>query len=225
MAINLTKNERISLTKDVPGLKNVMVGLGWDPVATITEEVIVHKKKGMLGKLFGGGNQETETRYVQKKGPKIDCDAFAVLLTGKHQSIMEDTVYFSNLNHRSGAVKHSGDNLTGDGDGDDERITINLERLPEQYQKIVIGVNIFSALSRNQSFGQIENAFIRLVNMDTNEEICRYNLSKSSEYNEAIAMLMGKLVRTHSGWDFIALGRPSMAKSIPEIAGQLVEVK
>lgn len=221
MSINLTKGGRVSLAKEAPKLKNVIVGLGWDPAVTIEEQVIT-KKKGLFGKLLGG-SQETEVRRVQRSGANIDCDAFAILVSGHGQDITKDTVWFSNLRHESGAVIHSGDNLTGDGDGDDEQIRVFLESLPERYQEVIVGVNIFAAESRRQTFGQIDNAFIRLVNADTNEEICKYNLSKDGEYNKAIAMVMGKLIRTHSGWDFIAMGNASMAKSIPEIAREYIK--
>ena len=184
MAVNLQKGQKIDLTKGNPGLKHVLVGLGWDEV----------KKGGILGGLFGG-NQD------------IDCDASAILITestGKLSS-KNDLIYFGNLTHNSGAVKHMGDNLTGAGDGDDEQIFVDLSKLPAQYSKIVIVVNIYEARARRQDFGMIKNAFIRLVDSDKNQELCRYDLSEN--YNGMTSMIFGELYRHNGEWKFSAIGQ------------------
>lgn len=192
MAIRLDKGNKISLAKEAPGLRNCTVGLGWDPVRQIG--------------LFG-----------LKKAPNIDCDAFAIPI---HNSRLEnDIVYYGRPEHPSHTIIHGGDNLTGDGDGDDEVINIWLENVPSDITEIAIGVNIYEGKRRNQTFGKIDNAFIRLVNNQTNQEICRYTLSKSNEYANEIAVMFGRFIRTpYEGWQFEALGIPVKGNSISEIA-------
>lgn len=192
MAIRLEKGSRISLAKEAPGLKNCMVGLGWDPV----------KQTGLLG---------------LRKAPNIDCDAFAIPL--HYGQLQNDIVYFGRTEHPSHAIRHGGDNLTGDGDGDDEVINIWLEQIPFDITEIAVGVNIYEGARRNQTFGKINNAFIRLVDRQTNQEICRYTLSKSAEYANEIAVMFGRFIRTpNEGWQFEALGIPVRGNSISEVA-------
>ncbi|MEI3276351.1 MAG: TerD family protein, partial [Evtepia sp.] len=146
MAISLQKGQRVSLSKESKeGLDRVIVGLGWD-------EARQPQTKGFLASLFGGGEPQA-----------IDCDASALLLQGGKLRNWKDVVYFGALRHGSGAVQHMGDNLTGAGEGDDEQIVIELDKVPAQYDRIVVVVNIFRAEARHQHFGMIENAFIRIV--------------------------------------------------------------
>ncbi len=173
MSVKLQKGQKVSLTKEQPGLSKIIVGLGWD------------EAKG-----FG---QQT-----------IDCDAFAILLTGGKAMARRDVVYFSNLIHDSDAVKHMGDNLTGAGEGDDEQIVIDLDKIPEKYDRIVIAVNIYEARRKSQHFGMIENAFIRLVDARNNKEICIYNLTEN--YSGKTAMICGELYRAEKDWKFGAIG-------------------
>lgn len=181
MAVNLQKGQKIDLTKGNPGLKHVMVGLGWDEV----------KKKFSL---FGGQSD-------------IDCDASALLITAENGKLTgkNDVVYFGNLTHKTGTVKHMGDNLTGAGEGDDEQIFVDLQNVPQNYSKIVFVVNIYEASARKQDFGMIQNAFIRLVDSDTNKELCRYNLSEN--YNGMTAMIFGEMYRHNGEWKFSAIGQ------------------
>ena len=155
MGINLQKGQKIDLTKGGGGLRQVMVGLGWDEA------------------------QQRGGFFAPKPQP-IDCDASAILCGANGKLISNNTdesvVYFGNLRHYSGAVVHQGDNLTGEGDGDDEQIMVNISLIPPQVEKVVFVVNIYDARTRKQHFGLIRNAFIRLVNMDNRTEICRYNL-------------------------------------------------
>ena len=144
MSVRLQKGQKVSLTKEMPGLTRVIAGLGWD-------EAVRPKGHGL---------------FARKPKP-VDCDAFAVLLQGGKLADYKDVVCFEHLVHASGAVRHMGDNLTGAGDGDDERIVIDLEKIPERYDRIVLGVNIYMAAARNQNFGMIQNAFIRLVDART----------------------------------------------------------
>lgn len=149
MPINLSKGQKVSLTKDNPGLTKVVVGVGWDVNAFDT-----------------GGAFD------------LDGAAFLLADSGKVSS-QSDFVFYGNLKHTSGSVEHCGDNLTGAGDGDDEQIIIDLGSVPAQYDRIVIVVNIYDAAARGQDFGMISNAFIRLVDARNNNEMCRYNLSES----------------------------------------------
>ena len=184
MAVNLQKGQKIDLTKGNPGLKHVMVGLGWDEV----------KKGGLLGGLFGGGQD-------------IDCDASAILITESINKLAgkSDLVYFGNLTHKSGAIKHMGDNLTGAGEGDDEQIFVDLASVPAEYSKIIFVVNIYEAKARRQDFGMINNAFIRIVDSDSKQELCRYNLSEN--YNGMTSMIFGELYRHNGEWKFSAVGQ------------------
>lgn len=193
--VNLTKGGVVNLSKHTPGLKNVVVGLGWDP-----------DNGGIMNKMFGRASQT------------IDCDAGAFLLRKGKLVSEADIVYFGNKNHSSRAVNHMGDNLTGDGDGDDEQIVINLDKLDNDYTNIILFVNIYSAKSKRQNFGQIKNSYIRLVNAETNTEVCRYDISKSREYEDATAVVFGKLVRNNNEWEFEALGVASKADNISDIA-------
>ena len=142
MSVNLQKGQKVSLSKGNPGLSRIVVGLGWDEAKT-------GSSSGFFGGLFSAPPQT------------IDCDAFAILLRNGRLVSRQDVVYFNNLTHFTGSVKHMGDNLTGAGDGDDEQIVIDLPRVPMEYDRIVIAVNIYQAHQKNQHFGMIKNAFIR----------------------------------------------------------------
>lgn len=192
MAINLQKGQKINLTKGGGGLRNVMVGLGWDEAAPA-------KGTGFFGSLFG--SQQTQA---------IDCDA-SVILCGANgkivsEKISECCVYFKNLRHSSGAIIHQGDNLTGAGDGDDEQIFVDIQKVPSNIEKMVFVVNIYEARDRKQHFGMIRNAFIRLVDMDTKAEICRFNLSEN--YNNMTGLVVGEIYRRNGEWKFNAIGQP-----------------
>lgn len=194
MGISLQKGQKIDLTKGGGGgLRQVMVGLGWD-------EAQQNSGGGFLKNLFGSGQQQAA----------IDCDASAIICgaNGKiiNNNIADCCVYFGNLRHSSGAIVHQGDNLTGAGDGDDEQIMVNLSMVPSNIDKIVFVVNIYDARTRNQHFGMIRNAFIRLVNMDNNTEICRYNLSDN--YNNMTGLVVGEIYRKNGEWKFNAIGQP-----------------
>lgn len=197
--VNLSKGGVVNLSKHTPGLSHVMVGLGWDPET---------KGKGLFKKVFGGSQPSSS----------IDCDACAILLKNGRLASNDDVVYFGNLKHKTKAVIHQGDNLTGDGDGDDEQIMIDLSKLPSDYDGVLLFVNIYNAKSKGQNFGQIANSFIRLVNMNTNSEMCRYDISQSSEYDKATAVIFGKLTKKNGEWEFEALGEASRAGSVSEVA-------
>ena len=155
---------------------------------------VTPQTKGFLASLFGGGEPQA-----------IDCDASALLLQDGKLRNWKDVVYFGALRHGSGAVQHMGDNLTGAGEGDDEQIIIELDKVPAQYDRIVVVVNIFRAEARHQHFGMIENAFIRIVDARNNQELCRFNLSE--HYDGMTAMIFGEVYRHGNEWKFNAIGQ------------------
>lgn len=190
MGINLQKGQKIDLSKGGvggAGLRQVMVGLGWDEAP----------RSG--GGLFG----------LRQPQP-IDCDASVILCGANGKIVSTDIkqccVYFGNLRHYSGAIVHQGDNLTGAGDGDDEQIMVNLPMVPSNIEKMVFVVNIYDARARNQHFGMIRNAFIRLVDVDTGTEICRFNLSEN--YNGMTGLVVGEIYKRNGDWKFNAIGQP-----------------
>lgn len=210
--VNLSKGGVVNLSKTTPSLSKVVVGLGWDPA----DNSDTAPKKGFFSKLFGSSIEPSRSAQT------IDCDAFAILLVdGKYRG-QGDIVYFNHLRHDSGAVIHCGDNLTGDGDGDDEQIIINLKDLPSRYTEVVLAVNIYSAHSKHQTFGDIKNAFIRLVDSSNNAEICRYNISNESEYTNKTAVVMGKVEKVNGEWQFKALGEGYDIANIGELASKYI---
>jgi tellurium resistance protein TerD len=174
MAVSLSKGGNVSLSKEAPGLKEILVGLGWDARAT--------------------------------DGKDFDLDASAFLLKsdGKARSDA-DFIFYNNLKSADGAVEHTGDNLTGQGEGDDEAIKINLQTLPPDVDKVAVTVTIHEADTRHQNFGMVSNAFIRVVNQANNTEIARYDLSE--DMSTETAMVFGEIYRHSGEWKFKAIGQ------------------
>ena len=193
MSISLQKGQKVSLSKESAGLSTVLIGLGWDEA----------KQKGGL---------------FSKKPKPIDCDASALILKGGRLADPSDVVYFGNLVHKTGTVRHMGDNLTGAGDGDDEQILVDLSHIPADYDRIVLVVNIYEAAKRGQHFGMIENAFIRLVDGTTNREMCKYNLSEN--YAGMTAMIFGEVYRHNGEWKFNAIGQATNDPGIGALANR-----
>lgn len=192
MSVNLQKGQKVELRKNNGGtLRRVMVGLGWDEV---------QQKRG----------------FFAPKPQDIDCDASAILCVNGRLVNAADLVFYNNLGHRSGAVRHMGDNLTGAGDGDDEQIMVDLTALPSEYDKIVFVVTIYQARERRQHFGLIQNCFIRICDAETGQELCKYNLSEN--YNNMTAMIFGELYRYNGSWKFNAIGQPTTDNSISDMA-------
>ena len=201
MSVSLKKGQKVSLTKDNAGLRSVVVGLGWD-------EVEQPKAKGVFGGLFGG---------KPAKVHDIDCDAVVFLLDSEGKIAQRsDVVFFNNLRHSSDCVIHQGDNLTGGGEGDDEQIMVYLSKLPPQYERVVVLVSIYKATERNQHFGMIKNAFIRIFDADTNKELYKYDLSEN--YDGMTALVFGELYRKNGEWKFSAVGQPLQLWSIADLA-------
>ncbi len=174
MAISLTKGQNISISREVPGIRNILVGLGWNARAT--------------------------------DGDAFDLDASCFMLTeiGKVPSD-SNFIFYNNLKSPCGSVEHSGDNRTGEGDGDDEKLIVSLERVPLNIVKLSFGVTIHEAESKRQNFGMVSSAFIRIVNIDTNTEIARFDLSEEASTNTA--MLFGELYRYNGEWKFRGVGQ------------------
>ncbi len=189
LGINLQKGQRVDLTKGNAGLNKIKVGLGWDPVGQ-------EKSGGFLGGLFSSRNSGS--------GRSIDCDASVLMLQDDKVVAGGDVVYFGKLTSSCGSVRHSGDNLTGDGDGDDEVITIELSSVPSQYNKLVFVVNIYDAAGRNQHFGMIHNAYIRVYDDRTGSELIRYNLTDN--YSNLTTLVCGEIYRHNNEWKFAAVG-------------------
>ena len=186
MSVSLVKGQKLNLSKEVEGLSKIVVGLGWDAA-----------KKGLFG---------------QKQD--IDCDASAIVL-GANDSY-RGVAYYGKRKLEGGCVHHHGDNLTGDGDGDDEQITVDLKKMPNSVEKVVFVVNIYNCESRKQDFGMIKNAFIRLVDEISGKEICKYNLSEN--YSGKTAMVFAEVYKKDNEWRFNAIGKGTTDKSISEMA-------
>ena len=174
MAISLQKGQKVDLTKGNPSLSKVVVGLGWDT------------------NKYSGGHD-------------FDLDAAAFLL-GENGKVLADSdfVFYNNLKHASESVLHQGDNLTGDGEGDDEQIKVDLAKVPANIHKIAFTVTIHDAVPRNQNFGQVSNAFIRLFKEETEEELIRFDLGE--DFSVETAVVVGELYRTGAEWKFNAIG-------------------
>lgn len=183
MAINLVKGQKIDLTKNNSSLTSLLIGLGWDPVK---------KSGGLLGGLFNSA-------------PDIDVDASVFMLRNDKFVDKNDLIYFGNLVSRCGGVRHTGDNITGDGDGDDEQIIVDLSRIPQDVNRLVFVTNIYDCIKRKQNFGMIQNAFIRVADNKTGKDIARYNLSEN--YEGFTGLIFAEVYRHNSEWKFAALGQ------------------
>ena len=173
MPINLTKGQKVDLTKKNPSLKNIMVGLGWDV-------------------------NEFDS------GADFDLDAAAFMLGANGKCPTEkEFVFYGNLEHASGAVKHMGDNLTGEGDGD-EQIEVSLAKIPPNVERIAFTVTIYDAEPRRQNFGQVSNSYIRIVDADTDSELIRYDLGE--DFSIETAVVVGELYKHNGEWKFNAIG-------------------
>ncbi len=176
MPINLTKGQKVSITKDTgaTGLSKVVVGLGWNV-------------------------NQFDT------GDAFDLDTSAFLLTDSGKvSKSEDFVFFGNQKHDSGSVEHMGDNRTGEGEGDDEQVKVNLALVPANITKITFVATIYEAEQRRQNFGQVSNAFIRIFNEANGEELLRYDLGE--DFSIETAVVFGELYKHNDEWKFNALG-------------------
>ena len=179
------------------------------------QKVSLTKESAGLAKIVVGLGWDEAPRARGFFAPKP-----AILLKGGKFCDNRDVVYFANLRHMSGTVQHMGDNLTGAGEGDDEQIVIDLAHVPAEYDRIVIVVNIYHAFKRNQHFGMIQNAFIRLVDAGNNREMCRYNLTEN--YSGMTGMVFGEVYRYNNEWKFNAIGQGTNDGSISDLVKRYV---
>lgn len=185
MSVSLSKGQSLSLSKEASGaLSKVVMGLGWDPI----------KKKGFLG--FMGGQKS------------IDLDASCVLFDGSKHKV--DQVWFRQLRSKDGSIVHTGDNLTGAGEGDDEQIIVDLSAVPANVQSLVFVVNSFTG----QNFSQVENAFCRIVDQSTNQELARYDLSCQGNHT---AQIMVKVYRQDNEWKVHAIGENASGRTFEDL--------
>lgn len=174
MSINLNKGGRVNLSKEAPNLNKIKMGLGWDT-----------------------NRSDTGSDF------DLDGSVFLVDRTGK-TTLEKNFIFYNNLQSADGSVRHTGDNLTGQGEGDDEQVLVDLLRVSSDIQEIVFVVTIHEAGQRRQNFGQVSNSIIRLVNDETNQEILRYELDE--DYSSETAIEFGKLYRKENTWRFQAVG-------------------
>lgn len=174
MAVSLSKGQKVDLTKSNPGLKKVIVGLGWD-----------------TNKYDGGHDFD------------LDASAFILDESGKVKD-EKDFVFYNNPAGAQGAVVHSGDNRSGVGDGDDEQIKIDMSQIPAAVQKIAFTITIHDAEARKQNFGQVANAYVRVLNEETGAELIRYDLGE--DFSIETAIVVAELYRNGGEWKFNAIG-------------------
>lgn len=172
--INLSKGAKVNLSKEAPGLKKIMFGLGWD-----------------CNKYSGGDD--------------FDLDASCFLVNAMGRTTADGFIFYNNLMGPNKCVIHQGDNRTGEGEGDDEQIYIDLDLIPENIEKIAITVTIDAADQRHQNFGMVSNAYCRLVNTDTDKEEIRFNLGE--EFSVETAIVVGEVYRHNGDWKFNAVGQ------------------
>ncbi|UFH50805.1 TerD family protein [Pseudomonas sp. KNUC1026] len=174
MAVSLQKGGNVSLSKEAPGLAEIIVGLGWDARKT--------------------------------DGAEFDLDA-SVFVTGEDDKVLNDGsfIFYNNTRSADGSIEHLGDNRSGAGDGDDEQVNVKLASLAPDVKKLVFAVTIHDAEARRQSFGQVSNAYIRVVNKADGKELARFDLSEDAS-NET-AMIFGELYRHGGEFKFKAIGQ------------------
>ncbi|MDP1509989.1 TerD family protein [Paenibacillus sp. CMAA1739] len=174
MAINLSKGQKIDLTKTNPGLSKITVGLGWDT-----------------------------NKYDGGKDFDLDVSVFLANADGKVET-EKNFVFFNNPQNENGSVVHTGDNRTGEGDGDDEQIKVDLNNVPANVEKIAFTITIYEAQERSQNFGQVSRAYARIVNEANNEELVRFDLGE--DFSIETGVVVGELYRHNGEWKFNAIG-------------------
>jgi len=179
--VTLKKGQAISLKKEEPNLRNILVGLGWSPT---------------------------------ERGINMDIDVSAICIDSKCRK--ESIVCFTNLVHSSGSIRHRGDNLTGEGEGDDEQITINLLQVPEKIERISIIINIFAAWLKFQDFSKVKNCYVHVTDLDTGRKLVHYDID--DDYKGARGIFVADLIREKDGWKFEAIGEGTTSKTINNMA-------
>ena len=174
MSVSLTKGQRVDLTKGRPSLKKVLIGLGWDV-----------------------------NQYDGEADFDLDASVFMTKENGKVGSD-DDFIFYGNLEHRTKCVVHTGDNRTGDGDGDDEVIKVNFDAIPSDYINLSVAVTIYDADNRLQNFGMVNNAYVRVADEETGEELIRYDLSE--DFSTETAIVVAEIYKKNGEWKFKAVG-------------------
>lgn len=174
MAISLSKGQKVSLTKGNPGLQKILVGLGWDT-----------------------------NKYTGSEDFDLDASAFLLNLNGTVASDA-DFVFYGNQKHVSGSVESTGDNRTGEGEGDDEQIKVDLASVPAAIERIAFTVSIYEPEARKQNFGMVQNAFVRIVDEATDTELLRFDLGE--DFSLETGVVVGELYRYNGEWKFAAIG-------------------
>lgn len=189
MSVNLQKGQKISLDKEAgSALTKITMGLGWDAI----------KSKGLFG--FGS---KTET---------VDLDASCVMFDEGNKVV--DIVWFRQLKSKDGSIVHTGDNRTGEGDGDDEQIIVDLSRVPANVKSLVFTVNSFTG----QSFAQVQNAYCRIINASNNQEVAKYDLSVQGSHT---AQIMARLYRHNGEWKMHAIGENGNGRTFDDLMPQI----
>lgn len=216
MAINLQKGQTIDLRKNDKGesiydLSQVTIGLGWD---------VRQKQGGFLGKLFGGKEEEYDLdaiAFLLDGNGKVTDLGRTASVSGRNVALYGgDVIYFNSMRHPSGNIWLTGDNRTGAGDGDDEQIIVQLDKLDQKYQKILFVVSIYQGRKNNQHFGMVENAFIRAVD-SKGKEITKYSLSGDASMNGMCSMVFAEAYRHNGDWKFRALGEANQTDNFVDI--------
>ena len=174
MSVSLTKGQRVDLTKGRPSLNKILIGLGWD-VNQYTGEVDFDLDASV---------------FITKENGKVGSD--------------DDFVFYGNLEHNTKSVIHTGDNRTGDGDGDDEVIKVRFDSIPSDYMMLSVAVTIYDAENRLQNFGMVNNAYVRVVDEETGEELIRYDLSE--DFSTETAIVVAEIYKKNGEWKFKAVG-------------------
>ena len=174
MSVSLTKGQRVDLTKGRPSLKKVLIGLGWDV-----------------------------NQYDGEADFDLDASVFMTKENGKVGSD-DDFIFYGNLEHRTKCVVHTGDNRTGDGGGDDEVIKVNFDAIPSDYTNLSVAVTIYDADNRLQNFGMVNNAYVRVADEETGEELIRYDLSE--DFSTETAIVVAEIYKKNGEWKFKAVG-------------------
>ena len=202
MAINLEKGQKINLTKEHPTMGKVTVGLGWD-MAKSGQSIDVDASILMIK---SGTSREEQKK---KKG---------LFGLGKREEIHHiapehETIYYRKKTSNDKAIHHTGDNLTGEGDGDDEQLLVDLKKVSSRFDQLAVVINIFNAQSKAQSFGQIKNAYVHIVD-EAGKELVRFNLTES--YGQATGIIVGEFTRVSDTWEFKAIGKGLQVRNIDE---------
>jgi stress response protein SCP2 len=206
MGISLKKGQGVSLKKEGVSLTRLTIGLGWD----------VAKPKGLLNKIFAKSEDYDLDAICFMLGADGCVQNLGAIDNGRWTLCGGDIIFFNSMKHPSGAVHLTGDNRTGDGDGDDEQIIVQLDQLPANYQRLVFVVSIYDGIKKGQNFGSVENAFIRAVD-NNGKELVRYDISGNASFAPYHSITFAEVVRERGDWSFNAIGNPHQSDRFAEI--------